>query len=235
MRRPLVVLCAFAVVLGAVVGCGRDPEQRPEPSVGPLETASSPSPNPTPEESVACDLLSDKDRKSIAGVAISLVAPAPPAKGSDQCRWVDSLKTGAPTVVQVAVAPVQVWAKSVPAQVDSALRTGRAASDKELLDQLLDAKKQIKRGADKLSDKEGCKMFSLLAQANGRKKGVTETISFPPFGTQIAAQARTCKSGIYATVTYSELGLKPSTALSAAVLRLVKIAVLRAEKQGYAD
>ncbi len=235
MRRTLVVLCALAVVLGGVAGCGPDPEQQPAPSIEPIETASSPSPNPTPEKSVACTFLTDKDRRSIAGEAISLVAPAPPAKGSDQCRWVNSLKTAAPTMVQVAVAPIQVWAKSVPTQVDSALRTGRATSDEKLLDQLLAAKKKIRRGANKISDKEGCEMFSLLAQANGRKKGVTETISFPPFGTQIAAQARTCKDGIYATVTYSEIGLKPSTALSAAVLRLVKIAIKRAIQADYGD
>ena len=133
------------------------------------------------------------------------MAPAPVAKGSAQCRWVNTLKSGAPTMVQVAIAPAQVWAKSVPMQVDSALRSGRAADDK-LRAKLLAAKKKISRGADKLSDKEACTMFSLLVQSNGRKKGVTETISFPPFGTQIAAQGRTCRFGIYATVTYSELG-----------------------------
>jgi hypothetical protein len=233
MRRAPVVLCALVVVLVAS-GCSEAPKSKTPREVETIETASSPSPNPTPEDSVACKLLTNKERKSIAGRSISLVAPAPPAKGSDQCRWVNTLKSAAPTMVQVAVAPAQVWAKSVPMQVDSALRSGRAADD-ELRAKLLAAKKKISKGADKLSDKEACTMFSLLAQSNGRKKGVTETISFPPFGSQIAAQARTCRFGIYATVTYSELGIKPSSALSAAVLRLVKIAVLRADKINYAD
>jgi hypothetical protein len=235
MRRTSVVLCALAVVLSMIAaGCSEPPKSKEPREVDTIETASSPSPNPTPEDSIACDLLTNKERRSIAGRSISLVAPAPAAKGSAQCRWVDTLKSGAPTMVQVAVAPAQVWAKSVPMQVDSALRSGRAADDK-LRAKLLAAKKKISRGADKLTDKEACTMFSLLAQSNGRKKGVTETISFPPFGSQIAAQGRTCRFGIYATVTYSELGLKPSSALSAAVLRLVKIAVLRASKMNYAD
>ena len=232
MRRTFVVLCALAVVLG-VAGCGRDQAARPAPSIEPLETASSPSPNPTPEKSMACKLLSDKDRRSIAGVDIKVVAPAPPAKGSEQCRWVSTLKTGAPTMVQVAVAPAQVWAKTVPTQVDGALRSGRA--DQDLVKKLLAAKKELRHGADKISDKRACEMISLLAQANGRKAGVTETTSFPPFGTQISAQARLCSKGIYATVTYSELGLKPSTALGQAVVRLVRTAHLRATKLGYAD
>jgi len=234
--RSPVVLCALAVVLSLLAaGCSRGPESTGPPrEVETIETASSPSANPTPEKSIACTFLTDKERRSIAGESISIVAPVPPAKGSDQCRWVKTLKSAAPTTVQVAVAPAQVWAKSVPLQVDNALRSGRAA-DQDLLKKLLDAKKKIKRGADKLTDKEACAMFSLLAQSNGRKKGVTETISFPPFGTQVAAQGRTCKDGIYATVTYSEIGLQPSSALSAAVLRLVKIAVLRASKANYAD
>ena len=234
MRRTVVVLCALAVVLGVLAGCGRDPASpTPAPSAEPLETASSPSPNPTPENSIACELLTKKERQSVAGEAISVVAAVPPSKGSEQCRWVRSLSSPAATVVQVQIAPAQVWAKSVPQQIDGAFRGGRA--DEELTKKLLAAKKEIRGGTDKLSDKRACEMFSLLAESNGRKAGVTDTLSFPPFGTQISAQARTCTKGIYATVTYSELGLRPSTALGQAVLRLVKIAHLRAVKMGYAD
>jgi hypothetical protein len=220
-------------VLGVVAGCGRDQSARPAPSIEPLETASSPSPNPTPEKSIACELLTATDRRSVAGEDIKVVVAAPPAKGSEQCRWVKTLKTGAPTMVQVAIAPAQVWAKTVPTQVDGALRAGRA--DEKLIKKLLAAKKELRGGADKISDKRACEMFSLLAETQGRKPGVTETISFPPFGTQLAAQARVCAKGIYATVTYSELGLKPSISLGQAVTRLVKIAHIRATKLGYPD
>jgi hypothetical protein len=225
MRRTLVLVCALAVVLG---GCSRDPERAQPRTVETVETASSPSPNPTPEDSIACKLLSDKERKSIAGEAISLVAPATPSKGAAVCRWVKTLKSALPTQVVVAIAPAQVWAKSVPTQVDSALRSGRANSDHDMVVKLLAAKKKLTHGANKLTDKEACGMFALLAQSSGHKKGVTETISFPPNGSGISAQARTCYKGIYATVTYAEIGLKPSSALSAAVLRLVRIVRVKA-------
>jgi hypothetical protein len=231
MRRTVVFLCALVFVLG---GCGPDPETVKPRTIETTETASSPSPNPTPETSIACKMLSDKERKSIAGEPISLVAPASPAKGSVVCRWVKTLKSALPTQVMVLAAPAQVWAKSVPQQVDGALRSGRATDDK-LRHQLLAATKRLHKGSDTLTDKEACGMFSLLAQSNGRKKGVKETISFPPFGSQVSAQARTCYKGIYVTVTYAEIGLKPSTALSAAVLRLVKAARVRAAKLHYAD
>jgi hypothetical protein len=232
MRRTLVVLCALTVVLG---GCARDPERVPPRTVETIETASSPSANPTPEDSIACKLLSEKERRSIAGESISLVAPATPTKGAAVCRWVKTLKSALPTQVVVAIAPAQVWAKSVPQQVDSAIRSGRAAADKKLLTQLLAAKKKLTRGANKLTDKEACGMFALLGQSSGHKKGVTETISFPPNGSGISAQARTCYKGIYATVTYAEIGLKPSQALSAAVLRLVRIVRVKAADLHFAS
>ena len=231
MRRTLVLVCALALLLG---GCSREPERVQPRTIETTQTASSPSPNPTPEDSIACKLLSDKERKSIAGEHIRIVAPASPSRGAQTCRWVKTLKSALPTQVIVAVAPAQVWAKSVPQQVDQALRTGRG-TDKKLLDKLLAAKKKLTHGSEKLSDKEACDMFSLLAQSNQHRKGVKETISFPPFGSQVAAQARTCYKGIYATVTYAEIGLRPSSALSAAVLRLVKIVREKAYELHFAD
>jgi hypothetical protein len=235
MRHSRAVLGTIALALGVVlVGCSRGPEPAEPRKVEPIQTASSPSANPTPEDSIACKLLSDKERRSIAGEDIKIVSPAAPVKDIDQCRWVKTLKSAAPTMVQVTVTPAQVWARSVPAQVDSALRSGRG-TDTKVLDKLLAAKKKLRLGSDKLSDKEACGMFSLLAQSRGLRKNVTETLAFPPIGTQIGAQARTCRDGIYATVTYAEIGLKPSTALSQAVLRLVKIAHARAVQLNYGD
>jgi hypothetical protein len=235
MRRTPIVLCAIVVVLGVTAGgCSRSPESVEPRQTKTIETASSPSPNPTPEDSVACKLLSDKERRSIAGEPITIVAPASPSKGTDACRWVKSMKSTFPTQVTVVVAPAQVWAKTVSTQIDTALRSGRG-NDKKLIDRLLAARKKLTKGADRLSDKEACGMFSLLAQSRGLKKNVIETISFPPLGSQIAAQARTCYKGIYATVTYAEVGLRPSTALTAAVLRLVKIVRLHAVELHYAE
>jgi hypothetical protein len=236
MRRTSVVFCALAVVLSIIAaGCSEPPKSKDPREVDTIETASSPSPNPTPEDSFACKLLTNKERRSIAGEPISYIAPASPSKGAAVCRWVKTLKSALPTQVVVLVAPAQVWAKSVPTQVDGALRSGRAANDKDLFKKLLAARKRITKGADTLTDKEACGMFSLLAQSNGRKKGVKETISFPPNSGGVSAQARTCYKGIYATVTYSEIGLQPSSALSAAVLRLVRIVRVKAAALNYAN
>jgi hypothetical protein len=225
MRRSLAAVCVLAIVLG---GCARGAEAPgPIKTIKPSFTASSPSATATAKHSVACKLLTSRERRSIAGEKIDVVVPVQAVKDIDQCRWVKTL-SGPPTTVQVIMSSAQVWARTIPQQVDGALKTGQA--DDDTIKRLLAAKKKVRRGASKLSDAEACKMFSLMAEVNKRKKGTTLIVNFPPFGTQVSANARTCTHGVYTSVMYSELGLRRSAAVSQAVTRLLLVAHKRATK-----
>ena len=225
MRRSLISLCVLALVLG---GCGREPEQTgPRRTIEPSLTASSPSASATAKESFACKLLTSDERRSIAGERLDIVSPAPrQPEGIDQCRWVKSLRVSAPPTVQVITSSAKTWAKQVPRQVNQVMAGGRL--DAKMVKKLLEAKKTIAEGH--YDNAEACRLFTLLAEANGDKKGANTRLSYPPYGRQGSANARTCSHGVFTQVSYAEVGLKPSGFAGYAVLRLLKLAHKRAIK-----
>jgi hypothetical protein len=226
MRRQLVAICAVALVLTGCSAAG--PESAgPKGTASDVATASSAEPTSAPKDSKACTLLTAKDRRSIAGDSL-VTSPVRVIKGADQCKWVTSL-AATTRVLYILNAPARYWAKNVPAQVDQVIRGGRA--DKKMLDKLQEARKKVARGTDNLDNDLACKMFSLLAEANGHKKGTNQMTAFPPVGGQFSANARICTKGIYTTVTYTEPTLKPNPTAGQAVTRLMYIAHARAIKQ----
>jgi hypothetical protein len=224
--RLLVLALLAPLVLAA---CAGDPPVTPTKDPGPLSTASSPSPRPTSASSPACDLLTSAERRSIAGETVDVEAPSNPPRGGFQCRWVKSLQAPTPTLIAVVVTSAQQWSKSVPQQVDRAIAAG-AAKKKSFLTRLLAAKKKVRHGTDKITDKEACDMFSLMSEIYGRKKGTFEVVSFPAYGTQLSVNARSCKQGRYISFSYTEGSLQPSSPLSFSALRLLHVAEARAAK-----
>ena len=225
MGRPLVTSCAFAVVLGLGVGaCARgDQPTGPDQAFKPKYTASSPSPRSTVKEKEACQLLTANERKSIAGERINIVAPS---NQPDQCQWVKSLKVAAPTSITVLTASAQAWVQGLPALIDSAIADGRA--EDKYRKRLFAAKKQVANGAKNLSDKDACKLFGLLLEATGGKKGSREVVLFQTLGATPSASAQTCTRGVYTGLVYAQRDLVPSEALQAAVLRVMAYAHERA-------
>jgi len=232
MRRVVLLACGLALLLGVLVGCARGEEPGPTSTLGPLQTASSPSAEPTPEDSIACDLLTSKERRSVAGRDLKIVSPAAAPPGIDQCRWVDTLKSAAPSTVQVTAAKAGPWAeRNLPSLVDFVLQGGQL--DEKGNRKLVSLKKELVR-QDDLSNTRGCQMFAELAKAAGRKN-VKELVTLGSINGQPSAQAQICSKGIHATVSYAEADLTPTPILGQAVLRLVRVAHGRAVKIGYAD
>jgi len=229
MRRALVVSCALAVVLGLLAACGGDEPATPIRTVEPKRTASSPSVNPeTAKNSEGCRLLTGKERRSIAGEKLEIVAPSPVIEGALLCRWVKTLKTPLTTSLRVASQPLDVWVQQVPKQIDRLLVQGR--SDSEYSKRLQAAKKEILRGKpEEISSKQACEYFSLLVEISMDKKNKTEGILFQ--GTERGDYSVTwqrCARGVHTELFYEEPGLQVSLALSQAVIRLGKLAHKRA-------
>ena len=227
MRRSVVVLCALAVALG---GCARgDDGTKPTRTIEPQLTASSPSPEAPGKDSKGCTLLTAKERRSIAGEKLDVVAPSEAAKDTLECRWVNTLSTPVPRALRVEAKPAQRWVLGLPQQIDGAIASGR--TERKYSKRLQAAKKKVFEGADEIGDKEACRLFSLLAEAGGGKKGASQTAFFlPAEGGRITAIAHTCTSGVYTLLTYDEQGLALSSALGQATLRLMRIAHQRAIK-----
>ncbi len=230
MRRALVVSCALAGVLGVLGACGRDGEPAaPIRTLEPQRTASSPSPEAVYKDSTGCTLLTSKERRSIAGEKLDVVAPSQPAKGALACRWVNELSAPLPTALRVEVTPADRWVLGLPQQIDATISSGR--SERKYTKALLAAKKKVFERADEIGDKEACRMFSLLVEVNGGKKGASQFYHFQ--GAEaggITAVAQSCNKGVYTVLTYDERGLASSVALGEAVLRLAKTAHMRAVK-----
>jgi hypothetical protein len=227
MRRAVVVLCALAVVLG---GCARgDGPTKPIRTIEPQDTASSPSPETPNKDSQGCRLLTSKERRSIAGRELDVIAPSAPSKDTLRCRWVSTLSTPVPTRLTIMTTPTQRWLLGFPQRVASTIASGRGES--KYTKRLLAAKKKVIEGADKIGDKEACGIFSLLIEANGGGKSASEFVLFQPAPAgAVTATVQMCTHGVYTLLTYDEKGLAPSTPLGDALLRLVKIAHKRAIK-----
>ena len=226
MRRTWVVLSALAVVLGASLsGCARgDQQSGPVRTFEPENTASSPSPTST-EDRDACTLLTAKERKSIAGERIDIVAPA---KDPGKCRWVKTLEVPFPTSITVLTESAQNWLRGLPARIDHTIAEG-SANDKDIK-RLVAAKKRVAKGVDKIGNKEACKLFGLLVEVY-RGKDSRSVVHFQPNGSSTAASGQTCTRGRYTALIYVERDLVPSRALTAAVLRVLGYAHERAIKR----
>lgn len=224
----MVVLCVLAVVLGAgLSGCARgDQPSGPVRTLDPESTASSPSPKATAEDRDVCRLLTSKERKSIAGERIDVVAPT---NVTGQCRWVKTLKVPLPTSITVVTASAQDWVRRLPAQIDAAIADGSA--DKKEIKRLVAAKKRVAEGADKIGNKEACELFGLLAEIYRGEKNVRRVVLFQPGEVSSSAVAQTCTRGRHTTLVYTERGLVPSRALNNAVLRVMDYAHERAIKR----
>ena len=223
MRRAVVVLCAFAFVVG---GCGRgeDPA-KPIRTIEPQNTASSPSPK-VASDAGACRLLTSKERTSIAGTDLDAVVPAARQEGSRQCRWVSKPSKPLPAL-SVVTSSAQAWVAQLPRMVDALLVSGRTG--KQFTERLQAAKKKVLRGADELSDSEACEMFALIVRANNGEKGAREIVHFQPAQSgQLIVIGQKCTRGVYTTLTYEENDLAPSQPLIAAMTRLVGDAHQRA-------
>ena len=228
MRHPFVAAWALAVVLGASLsGCARGDEPGPVRTFEPETTASSPSPKATAGDRDVCKLLTAKERKSIAGERIDIVAPA---NDSSQCRWVKSLKVRVSTSITVQTSSAQDWVRRLPAMIDGTIAEGKA-DDKDIK-RLIAAKKRVVEGADKISNREACELFALLVEAHRGEKDIRTMVSFQPSGDSASALAQTCTRGRYTALLYAERDLYPSRALNAAVLRVLGYAHERAIKRG---
>ena len=230
MRRTRVLHCALAAVLVVVLGgCGGD--DTPIRTVTPQITASSPSPDlELAKDDRACKLLSPKERESIAGQPLDIVSPSAVIKGGLVCRWVDTLKTPSPTSIKLSSQPLQTWVRGIPKHIETLQAGGRYPS--KYSKRLQDAKKEILRAPEKITDKRACEFFKLLvASSQGKKFQKREGILFQ--GTQSGDYLMSwqrCGEGIYTEIVYQEPGLQVSLALAQAVIRLGKLAHKRAAK-----
>jgi hypothetical protein len=227
MRRTLLALCGLVLVLG---GCTRGEPEEPLRTFEPQQTASSPSPKPqVAKDSEACKLLTPKDRRSIAGEKVEIVAPLPVTKGVLQCRWVKTLKTPVTPSIKVISRPVQIWASTVPRQIDRSIQTGTV--DDKYLARLQAVKKKVIREADEISDSDACDIFALLVEVNEDRKNASEFVLYQ--GTtrgDFTVAWHRCSGGVETELTYEEPGLAPSEALSQSAVRLGKLAHKRAIK-----
>ena len=196
----------------------------------PQQTASSPSPKPqVNKDSDACTLLTAKDRRSIAGERIKVVAPLQVTKGVLQCRWVKTLKTPLTTSIKVFSQPVQNWAQTVPRQIDKLIRTGQV--DDKWLKRLQAAKQKTIREADEISDSDACDVFALLVRINEGRKNASDFTLYQGTGRgDFTVAWHRCGGGAYTVLTYAEPGLVPSVALNQSMARLGKLVHQRAIK-----
>ena len=80
-------------------------------------------------------------------------------------------------------------------------------ADDKLTKRLQAAKRKILRGADDISDKRACEMFSLLVSDNGRRRGRRG----PPVpgcaNGEFTVGGQRCGEGVHTEFTYEEAGL----------------------------
>ncbi len=172
-------------------------------------------------------MLTTKERRSIAGEELDAVAPLQAAKDTLKCRWVNSLSTPAPTALTVEATKAQRWVLGLPQQIDATIASGR--SERKYTKRLLAAKRKVFADGEEIGGKEACRLFSLLAEATGGKKGTSQSaFVLPAQAGGVTAAANSCTNGVYTLLTYDEKGLAPSAPLGNAVLRLVKVAHKRA-------
>lgn len=227
MRRSVVVLCALTA---ALCGCARgDDVGEPTPTVEPRLTESSPSPKAQSEDQQGCSLLTSKERRSIAGERLDAVPPSQPVEGTLACRWVRSLSAPSPTSLSVEARRADQWVLGLPQQIDAAVASGR--SERKFTKRLLAAKKRVLERADEIGGREACRMFSLLVEINGGKKGAPQLVLFLPAESgAVTTTAQRCTNGVHTLLIYKEMGLQPSFPLIEAGRRLVKVAHGRAIK-----
>jgi len=225
MRRSILAACVLAVVLG---GCGgADNTANTTNTIEPRNTASSPSPEASDDNSGGCSLLTARERRSIAGKGLNIVAPSQAAKDTVECRWVDDLSSPAPTALRVVTTPAQKWVLRLPDQIENTISAGRV--EPEYTKRLLAARKRVFEGADKIGDEEACGMFSLLIEANTGNKNVREIVLYEPAEAGgVTAIVQSCSKGVHTLLTYHEIGLAPSKPLADAMVRMVSIAHKRA-------
>ena len=228
MRHPFVAVWALAVVLGASLsGCARSDDPGTLRTFEPETTASSPSPKATAGDRDVCKLLTAKERKSIAGERIDIVAPA---RESSQCRWVKSLKVRLSTSITVQTSSAQDWVRLLPGLIDGTIAEGKA-DDKDIK-RLVADKKRVAEGTDKIGNREACEMFASLVEAYRGEKEIRTMVTFQPSGDSASALAQTCSQGRFTALRYAERDLYPSSALNAAMLRVLGYAHERAIKRG---
>ena len=227
MRRTLPALCALVIMLG---GCARGEPEEPLRTFEPQQTASSPSPKPqVRKDSDACTLLTSKDRRSIAGERIEVVAPLPVIKGVLQCRWVKTLTTPLTTSIKVLSQPVQYWAQTVPKQINKLIRAGQV--DDKWLKRLEATKQKAIREGDEISDSDACDIFAFLVRINeGQKHASDFTLYQGTSRGDFTVAWHRCGGGVHTELIYEEPGLVPSVALNQAIARLGKVAHKRAIK-----
>ena len=227
MRRSLLSFCALVVVLG---GCTRGEPEEPLRTFEPQQTASSPSPKPqVNKDSDACTLLTSKDRRSIAGENIEVVAPLQVTKGVLQCRWVKTLKTPLTTSIKVFSQPVEYWAQTVPRQIDKLIRTGQV--EDKWLKRLQAIKQKTIREADEISNSDACDIFAFLVRISDGRKNASDFTLYQGTGRgDFTVAWHRCGGGVYTELIYEEPGLVPSVALNQSIARLGKVAHQRALK-----
>src|SRR5688572_22560810 len=227
MRRALLALCALVMMLG---GCARGEPEEPLRTFEPQRTASSPSPKPqVSKDSKACTLLTAKDRRSIAGEKIEVVAPAPLIKDVLQCRWVKTLKTPLTTSIKVSSQPVQYWARTVPKQIEKLIRTGTV--EDKWLKRLQATKQKIIREADEISNSEACDIFAFLVRIRDGRKNASDFTLYQGTGRgDFTVAWHRCGGGVHTELIYEEPGMAPSVALTRSIARLRKVAHHRAIK-----
>jgi hypothetical protein len=227
MRHRFVAACALVVLGAGLCGCARGDQPGPVRTFEPERTASSPSPKATAGNRDVCQLLTAKERKSIAGVRIDVVIPA---ADPTQCRWVKSLKVPFSSSITVLTLSAQDWVRRLPALIDTTITEGLADDDD--VKRLVAAKKRVAQGADEIGNKEACDLFALLVEAYRGEKAIRTMVTFQASGDSPSALAQTCTRGRYTALAYAERDLFPSRALNTAVLRVLDYAHERAVKRG---
>jgi len=229
MRRAVVLLCALAFVVG---GCARgDDPAKPIRTVEPQNTASSPSVDPqAARDAEGCQLLTAKERRSIAGMNLDIVAPQPAITDVLQCTWVKSLSSTLTTFIKVTSQPVQVWVKTIPKQVDRIMVTGKP-NDK-LTQRLKRIKTEVLRGPNDIADDEACDILSVLVEANGGEKNADQFLLYQGTGRgDFTVTWNRCAGGVHTAFVYGEPALQASVPLSQSVVRLGKVSHKRAVKE----
>jgi hypothetical protein len=230
MRRPLFVCAVTAVLCALVLGsCSRGGPETPAQTVGPLHTASSPSPKRAAIDSEACALLTSRERRSIGGEWMNKVAPAPAGRNYRQCRWLVSFSSPQHRALLVQTMLAHTWATTFAVtQIDKLLTT--RVNDEETRRELQAAKVTIKNEAGKLSDKKACGIFSLIVAKSASRKKSSAAVAYLPAGADLSVNGLICTDGVFTQVKYTEPGLRQSGVLEQATMRLLRIAQKRAVK-----
>ena len=221
IRVGLVGLLACATL----VGCTRsDPDPRPNRTIEPSITESSPMPTANPDN-VACDLLTADERSTVAGYSMNAEMPVKPQPGTDQCIWVQSVRQPARAAIRVVVFSTQVWLRQLVPQLQAVIAS--PDTNKKLVAKLEDAMEDVLADPDGLSDDQVCATYVLLVESRGSMMGF-ERVYYANIGAMPAAFSVMCSEGVIVEAGYGEYGVQPSFALSRAVVRLTEAAAERA-------